>query len=245
MDPELALTALQQVLDRDEVLLSVTDMDWERFAARFNTAAAGPFLSELPEFARRPEAEQRQPGGGTELAQRLAATPAPGRHQLLVDLVRGEAAAILGHGSPAGIDPHRGFMDTGFTSLTSVELRNRLNAVTGLALPPSVVYDYPNPTELAGHLLEGLAPPADGPVRALDAIRQLELALDPGQPADGATLAEITDGLRDLLRRAEERQPRPVDVPVDVPIDVPALDAASDDEMFVLIDKELGRAETA
>src|SRR5262245_60929187 len=100
-------------------------------------------------------------GPATALVDRLAALPEQDRLGLLVDLVRTEAAAVLGHATPDPIGARQEFNDQGFTSLTAVELRNRLGAVTGLRLPATLVFDYPNPTALATYLgteLTGQAP---------------------------------------------------------------------------------------
>ncbi|WP_282102719.1 acyl carrier protein, partial [Micromonospora sp. M61] len=74
------------------------------------------------------------------------------RAKRLLDVVRTEAAAVLGLGGVADIGTDRPFRELGFDSLTAVELRNRLAAATGLLLPSSVVFDYPSAGVLAGFL---------------------------------------------------------------------------------------------
>ncbi|MDC0774063.1 beta-ketoacyl synthase N-terminal-like domain-containing protein, partial [Streptomyces sp. HD] len=76
----------------------------------------------------------------------------PVRHNDWVQRIRAHAAVVLGHATAGDIDATLTFKALGFDSATSVELRNRLVAETGLSLPASVLFDHPTPQAFARHL---------------------------------------------------------------------------------------------
>ncbi|MBW5254363.1 SDR family NAD(P)-dependent oxidoreductase, partial [Streptomyces sp. P01-B04] len=111
---------------------------------------------------------------GSALERRLAGATPDERARILLDTVRTQVASVLGQPTPEAVGPDTAFRDQGFDSLAAVELRNLLVGSTGLRLPATLVFDYPNSRAVAGYLdtlLTGTAvtvEPAATPLAAVD-----------------------------------------------------------------------------
>ncbi|MFD5322376.1 SDR family NAD(P)-dependent oxidoreductase [Streptomyces sp. NPDC127092] len=92
-------------------------------------------------------------GGEESWAERTGALAPPERERAVAELVRSTVATVLGHATSVSIDAARAFRDLGFDSLTGVELRNRLSALTGLRIPATAVFDHPSPEALTAFLV--------------------------------------------------------------------------------------------
>ncbi len=162
------------------------------------------------------------------IVRRLAALPEQEREPMLLALVRTEAAEVLGISSPQAVAAGLAFKEAGFDSLAAVEMRNRLASVTGLRMSATLVYDYPTPRELAAHLLAELAlersearPSIDS---ALEEVERIASAIDTRDRERERVISRLRTLLSALDTSDSEQD----------------LELASDDEMFKILDTELG-----
>ncbi|MGW2977761.1 SDR family NAD(P)-dependent oxidoreductase [Streptomyces humidus] len=216
MRPDLAVEALGQALARGEGHLVVAGIDWPRFVPAYTVARERPLLRELPEVAALTATGTGSGTGtgtgtdkgagsgddGEALRARLLPLSPPERLTALTDLVLVEAGQVLGHsGGSTAVEDGVAFLDIGFDSLTGLELRNRLQRVSGLALPQGLIFDFPTAGMIAELMLEALEPGfAVTPEAVAEEIGKLESALAPALH-DDASRTRAVSRLRELLAK--------------------------------------------
>nr|WP_254407740.1 acyl carrier protein [Streptomyces sp. GMY02] len=133
--------------------------------------------------------------------------PEARRARHLLDLVRTEAAAVLGHGTPDAVGPHHAFKEMGFDSLAGVELRDRLGALTGRDFPSTLVFNFPTPFLVAGHLAAVLTEPVTAATgSADDELTRFESVIQ-SVPADGFERQVIADRLEKIISSLRRSTP--------------------------------------
>ncbi|MFI2674108.1 beta-ketoacyl reductase, partial [Streptomyces albidoflavus] len=160
MSAEEALALFDAVLVRDRPLSVPARLDLVELGGV--DASPLPVLRRLVRPARRrldtgDRQEQASANAAQELARRLAGLPDGEQVRILLGLVRHHAAGVLGHTDAAAVSPDRGFLESGFTSVAVVELRNRLSRATGLRFSAATLFDNPSPRAVARHIQAELA----------------------------------------------------------------------------------------
>ncbi|HEX5853555.1 MAG TPA: beta-ketoacyl reductase, partial [Solirubrobacteraceae bacterium] len=174
------------------------------------------------------------PGGrrasqaGGSLARTLAGADPGTWEAIAIDLVRGHLAAVLGHESQE-IDTERALKELGLDSLGAVQLRNRLTQATGLQLPVSLIFDHPTTVAIAAYLRSRVAADATAPPEIDAQVDRLRTLLAP-IAADEQERERVGALLRGLL----EGLAAPVSSTAE------AVQAAEGDELYALLDSQLG-----
>ncbi|QOZ97993.1 hypothetical protein DI273_00415 [Streptomyces violascens] len=175
------LALFDAALATPEAQLVPVRFDTARLADEVTAGTVPRLLERLAGTPRRrgalvpaPGGRDRRGGQGEDaLRDRLIRADRDERAGLVMDVVQTQAALVLGHAEQELIGTDRAFKDLGFDSLTAVEFRNRLKAVTGLRLPATLVFDHPSPRALTAHLCAELAAlpggaDSDGPQTAAE-----------------------------------------------------------------------------
>ncbi|MFJ3792508.1 SDR family NAD(P)-dependent oxidoreductase, partial [Kitasatospora sp. NPDC090091] len=221
---ETGLDLFDRSLTAGAALLAPVQLDLGALRAQ---AREGMLPALLRGLVRMPE-RSAEPSGAS-LAQRLADVPEADREQVVLDLVRTHAAAVIGYPSGAAIDPDRAFQELGFDSLGAVGLRNRLTQAVGVRLPATLIFDHPTSRAVATLLLSEIGGVAAEPPMDVE-LKKLEDML---AGAENAEKQRVAGRLRALLAGLS-------DSGQDTSGQIEA--AATADEVFKLIDAEFGEA---
>ncbi|MET8544423.1 alpha/beta fold hydrolase [Kitasatospora sp. NPDC004799] len=199
---DAAIAALGHAVTLGEHGLVVAEADWTALARTLRPGATAPLLAALTGPAADRDRDDRPAApdhdAAAALARRLAEAGPSDRPAVLLEAVRTQAALVLGHRSAEAVDPERDFLEQGFASLTAVELRNRLTALTGRQLPAALIYDFPTPAALAGHLAAQAQAEDEAPAPAAGVLAPMLR-----QAAEAGRLGEFTA----MLRTASEFRP--------------------------------------
>ncbi|MGW0777298.1 type I polyketide synthase [Streptomyces sp. NPDC002835] len=162
-------------------------------------------------------------------ADRLRGLGPAEQRALLTRLVLDETEAVLGGHPLTADDAEAAFSDMGITSVSAVELRNRLTAATGARLPATLVFDHPTPAAVVQLVQQGLAERPGGPAgrTAAGLVAELDELLSAGSDLDPDSAARLR-----ALVRARGPVP-PAGSSAAAPFD---LDTASDEDLFRRLD---------
>ncbi|MEU9480194.1 type I polyketide synthase [Streptomyces sp. NPDC048191] len=212
LDEQRALAALGDALTAGDTRLLLADVDWPRFRAAYTFTGPRPLIAEFT-----PDRGRREAGGpaGPDAGE-LAALPAAERFGALLAAVTGQAAAVLGFPDGSAIEPARRFLEHGFDSLTTLELRNRLSAATGVRLTAATLFEHDTPEALARHLEAelGPGPAATGAAGPGSLAGLCQQAVEAGKTAEFVELLGVAAKLRTTFGSAEEAGalPEPVEL---------------------------------
>ncbi|WP_179143974.1 type I polyketide synthase, partial [Mycobacterium avium] len=168
MSSQEALELMDTALIVDEPFLLPAHIDLAALRVKFDGGTLPPMFVDLINAPTRRQVDDSLAAAKSKsaLLQRLEGLPEDEQQAVLLDLVRSNIATVLGSSSPEAIHPDRAFQELGFDSLTAVEMRNRLKAATGLALSPTLIFDYPNSAALAGYMYRELVGTSEQPTAA-------------------------------------------------------------------------------
>ncbi|MGV9885137.1 type I polyketide synthase [Streptomyces sp. NPDC003006] len=249
MSPQRATLAMERALAGDDTFVVLADIEWDKFQLAYTAARPSPLLYGLAEVARSQEPAADRPGtggraftgggqAGPALVERLRGLARKEQDRVLREAVRTHAAAVLGHDGAESVPLARPFGELGLDSVTAVELRNRLGNAVGHKLPAGLIFDYPTVADLVAYLHDLLCGDETSTSPLLDELDRLDVELATLRDDDPAR-GEVAERLEKLLRRVS-----PDSVVTSGAGSGPEWDlrAASQDEVFAMIDEELGES---
>ena len=235
------LALFDAAISRHEPVLVPARLNLAALGASHAGQAGSPLLRALTGTPAGLGDSESQEATDVDIARQVRSLPPADAEAMLLGAVRAQTAMVLGHADTGLVGPAMAFRDLGIDSLMALELRNKLAAVTGLKLPSTLAFDYPNPSTLAQFLTTGIKPdsgadresPADRLTKEIEQLgARLEDAfldlVDEDKTTISALLGELQGRVRSMVGDGS---------PVGI---VDRISSASAGELLSLLDKELG-----
>ena len=150
INPQHGVQLLEKMIAQNPVQIGISPLQWPHFLA--GRTRATPFFSAFAVST----PTSAQPQGEADVATRWQAATEQERRTILLEHLRNQIGKILGQREATALQRTTGFFEVGMDSLTSIELRNRLQNSLGCVLPMTLAFDYPTLDRLADFLMQKL-----------------------------------------------------------------------------------------
>ncbi|WP_292435676.1 type I polyketide synthase [Methylobacter sp.] len=151
MQAETALNAMQTVVGSDEANMAIVDIDFNLYVNSQDAGNSENFFQNV--LNPQPNQVSKNSEQTESIYSLLQQTPDQ-QQELMLNHISQMAGSVLGLSTE--IDPRRGFFELGMDSLTSMELRNRLQRELDITLDATLTFKYPSVSALSEHLLDVL-----------------------------------------------------------------------------------------
>jgi acyl transferase domain-containing protein len=148
IDPARGLAILERLMQGAAAQVGVFAADWNAIPASMKAAR---FVADVVGSAAAPA--QTSAAGTSGAVDEWHRVPAHRRRAALSDHVRHEIRRVLGLDAAAAVDMKEGLFEIGFDSLSSMDLRTRLQDTCGCVLPATLAFDCPTPDAIVAHLM--------------------------------------------------------------------------------------------
>ncbi len=188
MSSEPAIMALEHWLAAGITQKTVAPVDWSRYKPVFEAKRQRPFL----EWIQDTSTDSELSAVDDALLQRLKTSTPSERFSTMVGYLQRMIGDLLRLDPQHPIDPQMGFFDVGMDSLTSVELKLRLEQGLGVELPSTIAFEYPTTHEMATYLLDVALQLADESIPS-----PMETVPEIASPTRSSVADETLDDLSD------------------------------------------------
>ncbi|HVT97023.1 MAG TPA: SDR family NAD(P)-dependent oxidoreductase, partial [Acidobacteriaceae bacterium] len=171
--PEKGIEMLEQAIGSGLSRLSALPVDWPRYLVQ--PQGSWP-LFDVQRVASGAPADVPK-SSAPDLKIILADTPSDRRVEAISAAIRSRAALVLRLESAAAVRDEQPFPELGLDSLMAVELKNDLQASSGVSLPANFFFEFPTVRQAAAYLNAKMAAQEDSGRRMPDSAEYEEVEL--------------------------------------------------------------------